>query len=162
MGVSRNIQNEYDDRVPLRFVMERLINHPDMIRLFGDQIFEKVRVPSKPTDNYVTIQTRESHIALWAGLPEYIGKVTSIATIYNVRKYPNGRGTEMDFGETMKVLRRATCGIGESELLEVFLANEKIGEIYESAYIRKMPLIEYTEGTFDTLKKGIEIRIVHI
>lgn len=152
------VHSDYDDGVPLRFVYDRFTANAAFMAQYGDRFYEDVRVPAKAPDNHITIKCQEINVALWAGLPEYIGKVASEVKIYNVRKYPTGKGSEMDFRSTMILLRRVLCGVN---FAEVFFEGAKIGEVHESTFLRKLPLIEYGDGNFDTLKKGITIRVIH-
>ncbi len=162
------IQNEYDDGVPLRFCEYYLENEPSFMAVYGGprpedkRYFEAVNIPADPGDDFIVFHAREEGVALWAGIAEYIGKVATVLDVINIRKYPEGNGSEMDFRETMKILRRALCGHNG---VEIFLDNngvpEKIGEVDESRYLRKIPLSAHFDGNFDVLQKGISVRIVH-
>lgn len=154
----QGLENEYDSGVPLRFAWQYLTADTDFQSLYDGKLFEAVRIPPKPGDDFVIVKAWEEEIALWGGRAEFIGKVNSRLEVICVKKYPNGLGSEMDFRTILKILRRALC---HRNGVAVYLDGDAIGTVDESRYMGTIPMYSHSDGNFDVLHKGISVRVVH-
>lgn len=151
------VHNEYHPAIPLVFADQRLSANAEFVAMFGKSLYETINIPVKPPNSYVLISKSKATPLLLGGVDEYICDVTAQLDAVNVRKYPSGQGSEVDFSETLMLLRRALCGV---KGYDVFLKGAKIGTVDQAMYLDEIGLTRYRDGNFDVVQMGISLSMV--